>query len=79
MDNLAICLISFSVLDDEDNTITAGSIVTVTVSLKRENLLVKFSQEDFVDNGERDEELLADEEEEEKKTENVRHFCIIID
>ena len=28
-----------TVLDDEDSSITAGSIVTVTVTLKRTNLL----------------------------------------
>ena len=35
----------FAVLDDEDKTITAGSIVTVTVKLKRA------SMGDFLDSG----------------------------
>lgn len=37
--------IFFSVLDDEDSTITAGSIVTVTVTLTRQDLEVLFEQE----------------------------------
>lgn len=35
----------FPVLDDEDSTITAGSIVTVTVTLDRQNMEEVFEQE----------------------------------
>lgn len=34
-----------SVLDDEDSTITAGSIVTVTVTLKRQSMADLFDKE----------------------------------
>ena len=67
---LIYTLLYISVLDDGDKTITAGSIVTVTVSLKRENLSAKFNQ-DFVENTENTEEVLPDEEEEEKEKEKV--------
>ena len=36
-------LLSFVVLDDDDSSITAGSIVTVTVTLKRTNLLDNYN------------------------------------
>ena len=35
--------LSFVVLDDDDSSITAGSIVTVTVTLKRTNLLDNYN------------------------------------
>ena len=35
--------LSFAVLDDDDSSITAGSIVTVTVTLKRTNLLDNYN------------------------------------
>ena len=37
-------IIIFTVLDDEDTTITAGSIVTVTISLVRENMSMLFPE-----------------------------------
>ena len=36
-----------SVLDDEDSSITAGSIVTVTVTLKRTNFLDNYDSSPF--------------------------------
>ena len=40
-------LIPISVLDDEDSSITAGSIVTVTVTLKRTNFLDNYDSSPF--------------------------------
>jgi len=47
------------VLDDEDNSITAGSIVTVTVSLRRKHMMDDFDITAFT--GERDEPVVGDD------------------
>lgn len=42
-----VCFFISTVLDDEDTSITAGSIVTVEVSLKRQMMEVLFDKEDL--------------------------------
>ena len=71
-----------SVLDDEDTTVTAGSIVTVTVNLHRQNMEVLFENNDIaVQEEEEDEESRGLEDVDDEKGEGdaveVRagYFC----
>lgn len=58
-----------TVLDDEDKSITAGSIVTVTVTLKRRNMIDDFDIDKLT--GESGEIIEDDEENEDKIKEEV--------
>ena len=51
------------VLDDDDKTVTAGSIVTVTVKLKRQNMEVLFENETELQEEDMEEEKEEAEEE----------------
>ncbi|KAL4233084.1 secretory subunit [Mactra antiquata] len=62
-------IIRSEVLDDEDKSITAGSIVTVTVTLKRRNMMDDFDLSKFT--GEECEMDNDREEEENTKLENI--------
>ncbi|KAK2171190.1 hypothetical protein NP493_1094g02025 [Ridgeia piscesae] len=55
------------VIDEEDPTITAGSIVTVTVRLKRQNMAVLLNLEGKTEKPEKPEEIAAEEVEEEEE------------
>ena len=68
-------MFAISVLDDDDSTVTAGSIVTVTVELVRQNMDVLFDKDlnlneleevRLVDNEDEGEEKPEGEEEEEE-------------
>ena len=67
-------------MDDEDNTITAGSIVTVTVKLTRTNILGSDPSEQTTETadhkeleaGKEDEENDEENEEEENESKQVR-------
>lgn len=56
-------------LDDEDKSITAGSIITVTVTLKRKNMMDDFDMNKFT--GEECEQEADKNEEESGKLENI--------
>ena len=64
------CSSSFPpVIDEEDPTITAGSIVTVTVQLKRQNMAVLLNLEGKTEKSEKPEEIAAENVEEEEEEE----------
>jgi hypothetical protein len=64
-----ICFGMFTVLDDDDKSITAGSIVTVTVTLKRRNMIDDFDIDKLT--GESGEIIEEDEENEDKIKDEV--------
>ncbi|WAR09208.1 SEC63-like protein [Mya arenaria] len=60
-----VMVVKSEVLDDDDRTIRAGSIVTVTVSLRRKNMMDDFDINKLT--GERDEPAVGEEEQVEEQ------------
>ncbi|KAJ8315346.1 hypothetical protein KUTeg_007496 [Tegillarca granosa] len=58
-------VIKSEVLDDEDSSITAGSIVTVTVELERKKMEVLFDKESAIIPGDDDDNNIQEEDQEE--------------
>jgi len=75
---MSVCM--FVVKGEEDKTITAGSLVTVTVELRREPLIdVSFGENDIADDVEEDQEdkLPDDLAGSEAATQALPHYLVI--